>query len=197
MPPIKPVLYTDTRHKRYIDYRFEYHSFSLCYFEFIPCIHTLPFGYPLPALVKLQDNVRFENQPFDDPDGVAPMLTRLFGEDTTDDTLKLQVKTIVSMNNPWTGHLDGTLEGSSLRMVEPERRGGEDIEWIRYKWTFHGDNGLAAPPPGVSGSAIWDDEGVVIGFFQYYIPDGNLRGFCISVSASHLARFGQGYHLAV
>ena len=108
------------------------------------------------ALVKLHDHVRFHNQPFDDPDGVSPTFTRLFGEDATDEINGLQLYTVISMNNPWTGHLDGVLSGFSVRMVPPEYRGEENFEWIRYKWTFHGDDGLTQPPPSVCGSAVWD-----------------------------------------
>lgn len=149
------------------------------------------------ALVKLHDHVRFHNQPFDDPDGVSPTFSRLFGEEATDDLLRLKLYSVISMNNPWTGHLDGVLSGFSIRMVPPECRGEEELEWIRYKWTFHGDDGLTQPPPGVCGSVIWDEDGVVQGFYRFHITEGKFAGFCVSVSASHLARFGQGYHLVV
>lgn len=68
-----------------------------------------------------------------------------------------------------------------------------------YNWMYTGQvegagNGIAQPPDGTCGSPIWDDDGIVIGFFRYHIIEGQWAGFCASVSASEVV--DAGYRLA-
>lgn len=50
------------------------------------------------------------------------------------------------------------------------------------------------PPDGTCGSAIWDHDGTILGFYHYYIADGPYAGFACFVSASEVV--DAGYHLA-
>lgn len=149
------------------------------------------------ALVKLHDDVNFSNQTFDNPEGVTPIFSHLQGENQNDNIIDQGLYTSVFMNNPWTGYLDGQLVASSVRMLAPEYRGEEGLEWVRYDWSFQGDDGTVQSPPSACGSAVWNDRGKILGFYQFHIVEGQLAGFCVSGSASHLVNFGEGYRLAV
>ncbi len=44
----------------------------------------------------------------------------------------------------------------------------------------------AQPADGTCGSAIWDDEGVILGFYHYHINSEEFAGFSVSVSAAEV-----------
>lgn len=53
-----------------------------------------------------------------------------------------------------------------------------------------GNDDRVRPPNGTCGSAVWDDNGVVRGFYHYYIDEGAWKGFSASVSASEVVEAG-------
>lgn len=143
------------------------------------------------SLISLFSNVKYAKETFEDELGGIPRFTRLFGEDPDEvlgDFAQLR------MNSPYTGNIEGCfiLKSAKLEMREGAPR------YVIYNWLYTGQEEGAVdrfrPPEGTCGSAIWNDEGVITGFFHFYIAEGSWAGFCASVSASEVVR--AGYRLA-
>ncbi|PHH90504.1 hypothetical protein CDD83_3468 [Cordyceps sp. RAO-2017] len=146
------------------------------------------------ALVQLRDSVDFVNITFEDDNGNVPNFTRLFGEHPDDLLPKSKFPEMVFLNSPFSGIMEGTVVAKSLAIAS-KYPAEEEIHFIPYEWAYTGqieDAGESprAPPNGVCGSAIWDDKGVVTGFFQYHISKGMFAGFYASVAASKLVKAG-------
>lgn len=81
--------------------------------------------------------------------------------------------------------------------VKFQRNGGEEPQLTVCDWLYTGqveDNPhKVTPPDGTMGSAIWDEEGAVLGFWDCYIPTGLFAGMANAVSASELS--GRGFFL--
>ncbi|KAJ5885475.1 hypothetical protein N7495_009985 [Penicillium taxi] len=89
------------------------------------------------------------------------------------------------LNSPFTGNMDVVVVGKSIRYEGPRTR------FIVFDWSYSGqveDNIMAqTPADGVRGTAIWDDNGVVSGFYHFYTKEGRWAGFSASISASELS----------
>ncbi|EFW99178.1 hypothetical protein CMQ_5599 [Grosmannia clavigera kw1407] len=117
------------------------------------------------ALVDLNKDVEFENQPFETAPDIPSSFTRLATEDDdlTHDTCFL--------DSPFSGVLEGVVAGTSIRV--------EGTEHIGYIWQYYGQlQGRICPPDGTCGAPICNENGVV--------SDGNFSGLSASVSASGL-----------
>lgn len=128
------------------------------------------------------------NQVFDVMSGVVPELKRLR---TSEDRL---VHKIGYLNSPFTGNMEVTVVGHSVKF---QQDGGWNPRMAVCDWLYTGqveDNGgKVTPPDGTMGSAIFDEEGVVLGFWDCYIPTGLFAGMANAVSASELS--GRGISL--
>lgn len=84
------------------------------------------------------------------------------------------------MNNPYTGHAEGTVIGVGLKLATE----GE-TEFIRHTWNVF-ENGIERLDGGC-GCPILDQQGSVVGLFRFKI-----RGDegCLAISATELRRFG-------
>ncbi|RCI11317.1 hypothetical protein L249_7771 [Ophiocordyceps polyrhachis-furcata BCC 54312] len=150
------------------------------------------------ALVKLRDDVSAENVTFEDQNGNVPTFVRLLGEKASDLSPKSKYPEMVFLNSPFSGVVEGITVARSIK-IESENAAEQRVRFVPYSWSFTGqveDAGdcVRAPPEGVCGSALWDDEGVVRGFFQYFIAEGRYAGFSVSADASELVE--AGYRLA-
>lgn len=139
------------------------------------------------SLLQLRDGVKFVNETFEDENGVAPKFTRFVNSD--DDVTNWQT----NLNSPYTGTMAGVVLRKSIKY---EGQGN----YTMYQWDYIGQpEGFVNPvsmPPGICGSVIWSDEGIIMGFFRFYISEGAYQGFCVSLSASELARKGFSLVLA-
>lgn len=68
-----------------------------------------------------------------------------------------------------------------------------DVGSVCYVGTVEDSPHKVTPPDGTMGSAIWDEEGAVLGFWDCYIPTGLFAGMANAVSASELS--GRGFFL--
>lgn len=141
------------------------------------------------ALIQLDPGVQFVNETFEDNLGRVPRFTRLLGEDpheTMDSIFD------VYLDSPFTGRIDG------VRMVSSVPIPDEPLPHAVYDWLYVGGMESSGfdnePPDRICGSAIWNDEGVISGFFRYYFQEGPWAGFAVSVSAAHVVN--AGYTLA-
>jgi hypothetical protein len=102
---------------------------------------------------------------------------------------------LVAFNSPFTGVVEGTVAAMSIKMATtPLVTSTEDrLRYTVYQWYYGGQVSPTAEqrvPDSACGSAIWDHNGRVMGFFRYYIEEGNWAGFCASVAADEVVRAG-------
>ena len=58
--------------------------------------------------------------------------------------------------------------------------------WFTTQWSYMGQDSAADMVDGVCGSAIWNDDHRVLGFFRYAPVEGLYKDYCLSVAADHL-----------
>ncbi|KAK3341822.1 hypothetical protein B0T25DRAFT_559399 [Lasiosphaeria hispida] len=144
-------------------------------------------------LLKLKDDVTFVNQTFETDAGTSPEFTRL---QTSEDELPWD---LCHLNSPYTGNMEAFMVAKSVRFFKSSPYLAErNLEYIVYDWNHMGqeagNEGKFRPPDGTCGSVIWDGCGVILGFYHFYIAEGNWAGFSVSASAS--AVVDAGYRLA-
>lgn len=153
------------------------------------------------CIIQIESDIQCVNEPFENSANVTPTLKRLYGEDPTDQFRKHD---LVHLDSPYTGDMEGCIVARSIKMETlPTAHSTEArLEYVLYKWFYAGQlegtendaGGSSRIPEGTCGSAIWNDEGVVLGFFHYLIEAGEFKGFAASIDASELVRMG--YSLA-
>ncbi|KAI2625170.1 hypothetical protein GGS21DRAFT_531585 [Xylaria nigripes] len=145
------------------------------------------------ALVKLSENVIFSNETFTNLGVEPPKFTRLLNSDDG-----INLKADCYLNSPYTGFTEGHIFMKSVRIEASDHPTEDRSRYIMYNWMYmgqaEGNDGWDYPPDGTSGSVIWDEDGVILGFHQYYINKGPWEGFSVSVSAGELVE--AGYSLA-
>lgn len=114
------------------------------------------------AIAKLHHNVPFGKETFGSPlDGATP--TRLTQFVSANET---QIGSSIYMNNPFTGYSEGTC-GPHVRMRVPiDDPNQPSLQWIKSRWIYLGQGFINHLQDGICGSAIWDDNGRVLGFFR-------------------------------
>ncbi|KKY39689.1 hypothetical protein UCDDA912_g00302 [Diaporthe ampelina] len=147
------------------------------------------------SLVKLQEDVIFSNETFENGAGEVPRFARLFGEDPTSDTT---VDGNCYLNSPYTGNMDGVVVMNSVKLEKSSHPMEDALRYVLYNWAYmgqeEGDPEKEQPPDGTCGSVIWDDDGVLLGFYRYYIADGPFAGYAAAVNATEVVN--AGYRLA-
>ncbi|KAL8369804.1 hypothetical protein RB595_000241 [Gaeumannomyces hyphopodioides] len=151
------------------------------------------------ALVQLEPGREFVNEVFEHADAPSIELKNLIGENPED---KIRVGDMVYMNTPHCGPMEGVIQQTSFRLetrhtTHPTER---NLSLVAYEWVWMGQvepagEGGPMPPAGVCGSAIWDEAGTVLGFFQYFIESGQYAGLSVAASASEVVQ--AGYRLSV
>nr|AGN71621.1 hypothetical protein 2379 [Monascus pilosus] len=131
------------------------------------------------GLMKLQENVVFENRTFQsglEPDGVFLRGIK--------DPFELKRFDIISMDSPYTGLIDGQYLTVALKHM-PRDAHTEHL-WVEQLWQWFGQDASAIPIDGSCGSALLDTDGYVIGFFRYLDADN----IGIGAAAQELVRNG-------
>ncbi|KAK0749339.1 hypothetical protein B0T18DRAFT_388952 [Schizothecium vesticola] len=128
------------------------------------------------------------NQAFEVMSGVVPQLKR---HRSSGDRLEHKVG---YLNSPFTGNMEVTVVGHSVQFQQLD---DEKTQLVVCDWLctgqVEGNAHKITPPGGTTGSAIWDHEGLVLGFWDCYIPIGPFAGMANAVSASELS--DKGIHL--
>lgn len=100
---------------------------------------------------------------------------------------------IFNIDSPDTGSIAGTFMATSFQAIPLDDPNEPRQEWIFTTWLYQGENSATDLPAGMRGSAIWNDDGDVLGFLRYAINDGTMKGWCVGVAADELIK--QGYTL--
>ncbi|OQV10307.1 hypothetical protein CLAIMM_14327 [Cladophialophora immunda] len=142
------------------------------------------------ALVKLDNEEAFSNVTFDSPNATVPdsiPLKRLRSING------YQQGSLIYLDSPDTGFTDGAFMFSARRRV-PADENSPLREWIATTWCYMGADAAASLPAGMCGSAMWGDEGNVLGFFRYAPTQGVMKDWCTAIAADEL--IDRGYTLA-
>lgn len=92
----------------------------------------------------------------------------------------------VFLDSPFTGYVEGIVGPiGELRIPgddphEPKQR------WIKCRMDYFGQDSRQQLPDGVCGSAIWNKNGQVAGFFRYAPKDGHFLDYAYSLAADEL-----------
>lgn len=146
------------------------------------------------SLVQLSQGIRFENETFENSAGQVPRFTRLFGEHKSDE----KVDGECYLNSPYTGDMDGVIVMISVKLERSTHPVEDAMRYVLYNWAYLGQEqdatDKARPPNGTCGSTIWNDDGVILGFYRYYLQNGPFAGYAATVNASEVVK--AGYHLS-
>jgi len=150
---------------------------------------VMEVSYTDVALVSLEHGERFENVTFENEIVSAIQLRRLIREEEN------YTGGIVFIDSPDTGCLEGTFGFTSYQNIpsdslSPKRR------WAFTKWVYRGQDHRSShlPPDGICGSAMWTEQGDVLGFFRYAIDGGPFKDWCVGIASEEL--LDRGYMLA-
>lgn len=134
------------------------------------------------ALVKLSEGVEFTNEPFENTLMPAPAF-KLAGFVRAAET---RIGDDVFVDSPFSGFVEGTRGVHSLLRVPSDDLLEPEQTWIRCQWDYMGQNSNQVMVDGVCGSAIWDRNHKVLGFFRYAPSSGTFLDWCMSIAADHL-----------
>ncbi|GAM33385.1 hypothetical protein TCE0_004r00242 [Talaromyces pinophilus] len=137
------------------------------------------------ALVKLCDDIKFENRTFqsdDEPDGVLLKGIRDPYERWRYDAL--------SMENSFTGLIDAQFLGvNRIRVTTSDLT---EHLWVNQLWAWSGQDPDKYPVAESCGSAIYDQDGNIVAFFRYMMNDS---GVGVGVAAQELLHMGYSLHM--
>ncbi|KAE8421589.1 hypothetical protein BDV36DRAFT_304697 [Aspergillus pseudocaelatus] len=147
---------------------------------------TMELTYTDIAIVKLHENVQFVNETFEATSlGVPP--TTLVDFIPADET---QIGSEVYMNNPFTGYSEGTCGPHSRLRIPSDDPYQGSIQWIKARWVYMGQGFIDRPEDGVCGSAVWNENGQVLGFFCYAGRPEQLRDWRFMVASDNIMEKG-------
>jgi hypothetical protein len=133
------------------------------------------------ALVKLNEGVNFAN----DLHSSSPFALQPFIR-----AAETRLGDPVFFNAPFTGLVTGTKMAHSLRCIPTDNSLEPEKAWMRCSWNYMGQNSNCDMAEGFRGSAIWNEEHRVLGFFLYAPAEGLFGDYCLSIAADHLLEKG-------
>ncbi|KAK2802807.1 hypothetical protein FQN50_007213 [Emmonsiellopsis sp. PD_5] len=129
------------------------------------------------ALVKLRDTETFSNITFQNdilPDSIQ--LKRLAS------AKDLLAGECVFLDSPDTGCLAGNFMMTSFQRVASstteQQQQQQEEQWVFTIWDYMGQDSASDLPDGMGGSAIWNEDGDVLGFFRYAPKTGIMKDWC-------------------
>ncbi|OQE29072.1 hypothetical protein PENFLA_c004G00069 [Penicillium flavigenum] len=133
------------------------------------------------ALVKLKDGIQFLNEPFKNT--IAPRDP--FKLDNFIRAGETNIGYDIFLDSPFSGVIQGSrLAHSSVRIPSDDPHG--PTVWIRCHLVYLGQDSARDVVGGVCGSAIWDKDHRVLGFFRYAHTSGMFKYHCSIIAADHL-----------
>ncbi|KAK3363871.1 hypothetical protein B0T25DRAFT_470095 [Lasiosphaeria hispida] len=132
------------------------------------------------TLVKLQDTETFSNMTFqsnNSPNQIQlKKLVPVKGRQRYEE---------VSLDSPDTGLINGSLVVTSFQAV-PSDNNSPVLQWVFTTWIYGGQDSAINLPEGMCGSAIWNEDGDVLGFFRYAPKEGVMKDWCAGIAADEL-----------
>lgn len=141
------------------------------------------------ALVKLKQDLEFVNEPFENTLVPKPP-SKLTGFVRSAQT---KIGDDIFLDSPFCGFLEGTRGAHSRLRIPTDDPQEPKQTWIKCHWDYMGQDSHQFIPDGVCGSAIWDTESRVLGFFRYAPRSGAFMDWCMTIAADHL--LDEGYSM--
>ncbi|KAH8879311.1 hypothetical protein GQ53DRAFT_849711 [Thozetella sp. PMI_491] len=134
------------------------------------------------ALVKLLDTETFSNVSFQNTMMPQPIQLKKF----------VSAKTYghfspIFLNSPNTNLINDTFMLTSFQTI-PNDDNSIEQQWIFTVWVYSGQDSAINLPEGMCGSAIWDEDGDVLGFFKYAPKEGVMKDWCAGIAADELIK---------
>ena len=143
------------------------------------------------SLVRLHNNIQYVNETFQSSIMPNPPV-RFKGFAMTNET---RLRDYVYMESPFSGYLEGSSGITSFLRLPTDDPAEPEQQWIRTRWDYIGQDFGGKIKAGVCGSAIWNEDLKVVGFFRYICREGPMKDWAFSVAAQHLIE--KGYSLVV
>ncbi|KAL1982646.1 hypothetical protein VTN96DRAFT_1016 [Rasamsonia emersonii] len=138
------------------------------------------------AIVKLHEGVQFINETFENTIvGGPPVRLQEFAQAS-----EIHIGSELYMDNPFTGYAEGTCGPHSISRIPTDDPHKPEQLWIRTRWDYLGQGSSKQLEDGICGSAIWNGNNKVIGFFRYAPKSGQCVDLRFSVSAEHMMEKG-------
>jgi hypothetical protein len=137
------------------------------------------------ALVKLRDTESFDNVTFCNDEMPEPIQLQRFVR-----AKDLGRFTPIAIDSPDTGHVDGRLMITSFTRVPTDDEREPKQDWILTEWYYMGQGSAGTLPEGICGSAVWTENGEVLGFFRYAPKEGEMEDWCAGIAADELINRG-------
>ncbi|KAK3363877.1 hypothetical protein B0T25DRAFT_597419 [Lasiosphaeria hispida] len=133
------------------------------------------------ALVKLQDTETFSNMTFQSDNSPNQIQLKKLVR-----VKSRQLYNIVSLDSPNTGFINGSYIGTRSFQAVPNDDNSPELEWILTTWFYMGQQSGINLPEGMCGSAIWNEDGDIFGFFRYAPKEGVMKDWCVGIAADEL-----------
>ncbi|KAJ6026978.1 hypothetical protein N7460_011795 [Penicillium canescens] len=138
------------------------------------------------ALIRLNEGVNFVNETFENSVYPSPSFTlQPFIR-----AAETRLGDPVFFDSPFSGLVMGTKMAHSLQRIPIDDPLEPKQIWIRCSWDYIGQDSNRDMVEGVCGSALWNVDHRVLGFFRYALTEGIFRDYCLSVAADHLIEEG-------
>lgn len=98
----------------------------------------------------------------------------------------------VFLDSPDTGCVAGKFMTTSFQFqrVPTGDHTSSEQQWVLTTWCYTGQDSAGTLPDGACGSAIWTEEGDVLGFFRYAPTEGVMRDWCAGTASDEILKRG-------
>lgn len=139
------------------------------------------------SLLQLLPDKSYENQTFDTSTSDGETLSGMQVNGPVNPfPPHLRRYSIVSMNNPFVGYIEGVHVTTEKRRVPSDEPGVPHV-WVSNEWVYVG-NGREDSLQGSCGSVVLDEDSNAVSFFRFELAQQ--PGYAIGVAASTLQQFG-------
>ncbi|KAG5305338.1 hypothetical protein I7I50_05702 [Histoplasma capsulatum G186AR] len=139
------------------------------------------------ALVKLRETEKFSNVTFQNSILESIQLKRLASAKGPPE------ENTIYLDSPDTGCVLGSLLMTSFQRVPIDDSFQPNQQWVFTIWNYMGQDISSTLPERICGSAIWNGDGDVLGFFRYAPKAGVMKDWCAGIAADEL--INKGYTL--
>ncbi|OAP60401.1 hypothetical protein AYL99_05403 [Fonsecaea erecta] len=136
------------------------------------------------ALIRLHDNEKFSNITFQSDSIPAPIQLKKFVG-----SRECLRRSIMCLDSPDTGFIEGFYQAPAYQAI-PSDDGSPTQNWVFTKWYYLGQDSGINLPQGMCGSAMWDQDGNVLGLFRYAPQEGAMKDWCTGIAADELINRG-------
>ena len=142
------------------------------------------------AMVKLEPHEKFVNVTFESDYITQPIQLKQLAQAD-----KLRKGDAVVLDSPDTGCIDGIFQAPAYQRVPTDDPTESKQHWVLTTWYYMGQDSGLNLQAGMCGSAIWTEEGDVVGFFRYAPAQvngngGAMQDWCAATAADELINRG-------